>query len=124
MPGTNLGMTRPVAWPIAVALAVVGMLAGHSFGYRAAVPGAHTRKHLPASSGHDYLDHAPLIVRVCAAVALGFVAAVIGAFFGRERRAGLRISARSESISIRAEAGLGLVAPLLLVDAAAPAGVR
>jgi hypothetical protein len=125
MPGTNRGMTRPVAWPIAVALAVVGMLAGQSFGYRAAVPSAHAREHLLASSGHGYLDYAPLILRVCAAaVALGFVAAVIGALFGRESWAGLQVSARSGSISIRAEAGLGLVAPLLLVGAAAPAGVR
>lgn len=69
------------------------MLAGQSFGYRAAVPSAHAREHLLASSGHDYLDYAPLILRVCAAaVTLGFIAAVIGAFFGRERWAGLQVS--------------------------------
>jgi hypothetical protein len=34
------------------------------------------------------------------------------------------ISVQSWSISIRAEVSLGLVAPLLLVGAASPAGVR
>jgi hypothetical protein len=121
MPGTNFRMTSHLSW----SLAVIGMLAGYSFGYRAAVRDAHAREYLLRSSGHGYLDYAPLIVRVrAAAVALGVVGAVVGAFFGRERRAGLRGSARSGSISIRAEAGLALVAPLLLVGAAAPADAR
>jgi hypothetical protein len=80
-------MRRHLVWPIGLPLAMMGLLAGHSFGYRAAVPDAHAREHLLAASGHGYLDYAPLLVGVCgAAVLLGFVAAVVGAFFGRERR--------------------------------------
>lgn len=93
MSGTMLGMRRHLVWPIGLPLAMIGLLAGHSFGYRAAVPDAHAREHLLASSGHGYLDYAPLVVGVCAAAAvLGFVAAVVGAFFGRDRR--LRVQIR------------------------------
>ena len=41
-------MRRQLAWPIAVPLAVIGMLAGHAVGYRAAVPDAHERAHVLA----------------------------------------------------------------------------
>ena len=45
------GMRRWLAWPISVPLAVIGTLAGHSAGYRVAVPDVHERAHVLASSG-------------------------------------------------------------------------
>ena len=90
------------------------MLAGQSFGYRAAVPSAHAREHLLASSGHDYLDYAPLILRVCAAaVTLGFIAARHRRVLRARALGGPPSQPGSGSIATRAEAGLGLVAPLL-----------
>jgi hypothetical protein len=72
-------MRRHLAWPIALPLAVIGSLAGHSIGYRAALPAAHERDSVLASSGHGWLEYAPLIVGLCSvAVVLAFVAAVIG----------------------------------------------
>jgi Flp pilus assembly pilin Flp len=72
-------------------LAVVGTLAGHSVGYRAAVPDAQERAHLLASTGHNYLEYAPLVVALCLAlVALGFVATVLAALRGRDTAGGTR----------------------------------
>jgi hypothetical protein len=72
-------MRRHLAWPIALPLAVIGSLAGHSIGYRTALPAAHERDSVLASSGHGWLQHAPLIVGLCSvAVLLAFAAAVIG----------------------------------------------
>ena len=48
-------MKRQLPWLIAMPLAVVGTLAGHSAGYLAAVPDAHERSHVLAASGHGYL---------------------------------------------------------------------
>lgn len=71
-------MKRHLAWPIALPLAVIGSLAGHSIGYRAALPGAHERDSVLASSGHGWLQYAPLIVGLCSvAVVLAFAAAVM-----------------------------------------------
>jgi hypothetical protein len=79
-------MKRYLAWPIALPLAVIGTLAGHELGYRAAVPDPRAREHLLASSGHGYLEYAPLVVGLCsAAVFLAFLAVVAGSFFGRQR---------------------------------------
>jgi len=76
-------MRHHLAWPIALPLAVIGSLAGHSIGYRAALPAAHERESVLASSGHGWLEYAPLLAGLCSvAVVLAFVAAVIG----RERR--------------------------------------
>jgi hypothetical protein len=81
-------MKRYLAWPIALPLAVIGTLAAHSLGYRAAVPDAHAREHLLAASGHGYLQHAPLVVGVATAAALlGFFAAVLSSFLRRPTRA-------------------------------------
>ena len=75
-------MRRHLAWPIALPLAVIGSLAGHSIGYRAALPAAHERDSVLASSGHGWLQYAPLIVGLCSVfVFLAFAAAV----FGRKR---------------------------------------
>jgi len=79
------------AWLIAIPLAVIGTLAGHSAGYRAAVPDAHERAHVLASSGHGYLQYAPLFVSLCAALAaLGVVATAIAAVRGRDATGGAR----------------------------------
>jgi len=84
-------MRRLLAWLIAVPLAVIGTLAGHSVGYRAAVPDAHERAHVLASSGHGYLEYAPLIVALCVAIAaLGVVATVLAACRGRDTDDGTR----------------------------------
>jgi hypothetical protein len=78
-------MRRQLSWLIAVPIAVIGTFAGHSVGYWAAVPDAHERAHLLASSGHDYLDYAPLLLSICAAlVVLGFLASFLSSFGERE----------------------------------------
>jgi hypothetical protein len=77
-------MRRHVPWVTAIPLAVIGTLAGHAVGYRAAVPDDHERAHVLATTGHGYLEHAPLVVAVCTALALlGFAAHVWGALRGR-----------------------------------------
>jgi hypothetical protein len=82
---------RQLPWLIAMPLAVVGTLAGHSVGYRGAVPDGHERGRLLASTGHGYLEHAPLLIALCVAlVALGFVATVLAALRGRETTGGTR----------------------------------
>jgi len=78
-------MRRQLSWLIAVPITVIGTFAGHSVGYWAAVPDAHERAHLLASSGHGYLDYAPLLLSICVAlVVLGFVASLLSAFGDRE----------------------------------------
>ena len=78
-------MKRQLSWLIAVPITVIGTFAGHSVGYWAAVPDAHERAHLLASSGHGYLDYAPLLLSICVAlVVLGFVASLLSAFGNRE----------------------------------------
>jgi hypothetical protein len=85
-------MKRRLPWLIAMPLAVVGTLAGHSVGYWAAVPDAQERAHVLASSGHGYLHYAPLVLALCGALAaLGFVAHALAAFRGRETAGGTRI---------------------------------
>ena len=79
------GMRRLLAWLVAVPLAVIGTLAGHSVGYRAAVPDAHERAHVLASSGHGYLQYVPLVIALCVAIAvLGLVATVLAALRSRD----------------------------------------
>jgi hypothetical protein len=86
------GMRRHLAWPIALPLALVGTLAGHALGYRAAVPDAGAREHLLAASGHGYLQHAPVFVGLCsAAVLLAFLATVTRSFLGSERSRGVHV---------------------------------
>ena len=85
-------MTRHVAWLLALPLAAIGTLAGHSFAYRAAVPDAHERGQVLASSGHGYLVYVPLVVAIClAGLVLAFAAAVLIAFLGRSRAAAVEI---------------------------------
>ncbi len=85
-------MRRQLPWLIAMPLAVVGTLAGHSVGYWAAVPDAHERAHVLASTGHGYLDYVPLVLALCGALAaLGFLAHALAAFRGGDSRGGTRI---------------------------------
>jgi hypothetical protein len=71
-------------WLVAIPLSVVGTLAGHAVGYRAAVPDAGERADVLASSGHAYLEYAPLAIALCLAlIVLGFIAQALTAF--RER---------------------------------------
>lgn len=85
-------MKRQLPWLIAMPLAVVGTLTGHSVGYAAAVPDAHERAHVLASSGHGYLQYAPLVLALCGALAaLGFVAHTLAAFRGRDAGGGSRV---------------------------------
>jgi hypothetical protein len=66
-------MRRHLAWPLAIPLSVLGVLAAHWLSYRLVVPDSHAREHLLASTGHGYLMYAPAIVGISLAlVALGF----------------------------------------------------
>lgn len=84
-------MRRQLSWLLAVPIAVIGTLAGHSAGYWMAVPDAHERAHVLASSGHGYLEYAPLLVAICLTlVGLGFAASLVSALGGREASGGGR----------------------------------
>ena len=86
-------MERQLPWLIAMPLAVVGTLAGHSVGYWAVVPDAHERTHVLSTSGHGYLHYAPLVLALCGALAaLGFVAQALTAFRGHDATGGTRIT--------------------------------
>jgi hypothetical protein len=88
-----LKMERRLPWLIAMPLAMVGTLSGHSVGYRAAVPDAHERADVLAASGHAYLTYAPLLIGLCLALtALGFIAQALTAFRGHDATGGSRIT--------------------------------
>ena len=71
-------MRRHLAWPLAVPLSVLGVLAAHWLSYRLVVPDSHAREHLLAATGHGYLMYAPAIVGISLAlVALGFGHAIV-----------------------------------------------
>jgi hypothetical protein len=85
-------MKCQLPWLIAMPLAVVGTLAGHSVGYWAAVPDAHERADILESSGHAYLTYAPVVIGLCLALTgLGFVAQALAVFRGRKATGGTRI---------------------------------
>jgi hypothetical protein len=88
----HVRMRRFAPWLTAVPLALVGTLAGHAVGYRAAVPDSHERAHVLAATGHGYLTYAPLVVALCVAlVVLGFAAMVSAAVRGRAHAGSSRI---------------------------------
>ena len=94
-------MRRHLAWPLAVPLSILGVLAAHWLSYRLVVPDAHERGHLLAATGHGYLTYAPLIV----GVSLALIALAFGHAIVRE--------IRGESPGTKAPAWLvGLVPPL------------
>jgi hypothetical protein len=83
----DVAMRNRLAWLVAAPLAVVGIIAGHAVGYRAAVPDAQERAQVLASSGHTYLEYAPLAIALCLAlVVLGFAATTFRAFGGHAAR--------------------------------------
>jgi hypothetical protein len=72
------------AWLLGFPLAVLGWLSAHAVAYELVAPGAHERAHLLASSGHGYLEHAPLLAAAC-------VVLVAGGFFLRARGRRIRL---------------------------------
>ena len=94
-------MRRHLAWPLALPLSVLGVLAAHWLSYRLVVPDSHAREHLLAATGHGYLMYAPAIVGISLAlVALGFGHAIVREF-------------RGESPAMKAPAWLVGFVPLL-----------
>lgn len=94
-------MRRHLAWPLAVPLSVLGVLAAHWLSFRLVVPDSHAREHLLAATGHGYLMYAPAIVGISLAlVALGFGHAIVREF-------------RGESPATKAPAWLVGLVPLL-----------
>ena len=76
-------MRRHLAWPLALPLSVLGVLAAHWLSYRLVVPDSHAREHLLAATGHGYLMYAPAIVGISLAlIALGFGHAIVREFRG------------------------------------------
>jgi hypothetical protein len=63
--GLSLALTAP--------LLTMGLLAGHSLGYRWAVADPHARAHLLQESGHSYFDYVPLVL----AIGLTLIAAAL-----------------------------------------------
>ena len=85
-------MKRQLPWLIAMPLAVIGTLSGHSVGYWAAVPDSNERAHVLASSGHGYLAYAPLAIGFCVALAaLGLMSHALAAFRARETAGGTQV---------------------------------
>ena len=64
-----------MTWLLTAPLLVLGLLAGHSLGYRWTIPDAHERAHMLEASGHGYLEYAPLVVSVALTVAFVALAA-------------------------------------------------
>jgi hypothetical protein len=69
-----------LTWISTAPLLVIGLLAGHSLGYRLAVADAHERAHLLEESGHGYLAYAPLVVAVGLSLVVVAFAARVRAF--------------------------------------------
>jgi hypothetical protein len=61
------------SWLLTAPLLFIGLLAGHTAGYRWAVPDPHERAHALAGTGHAYGRYVPLVM----AVAVVLVAAAI-----------------------------------------------
>ena len=58
-------MRQRAAWLSLIPLLVAGQLAGHSLGYRVAIPDAHARADALAQSGHGYLGYVPVALTIC-----------------------------------------------------------
>ncbi len=78
---------RNVVWLLTLPLAVVGSQVAHSLAYRLA--SGDDVSHELASTGHAYLDHAPLALGVCAAlVVLALARELVGVVRGHARVTG------------------------------------
>jgi hypothetical protein len=76
-----------LTWISTAPLLVIGLLAGHSLGYRLAVPDPHARAHFLDTSGHGYLAYAPLVVAVGLSLVLAAFVAHVRAAVRQERMA-------------------------------------
>jgi hypothetical protein len=56
-------------WLLAAPLVAAGTLGGHVLGYRFALADSAERAQLLEGTGHGYLDHAPLVLGLCVALA-------------------------------------------------------
>jgi hypothetical protein len=61
---------RSLTWLVAIPLLLAGSQVGHVLAYRLLYPDAHLRLRQLLATGHDYLEHAPLILGLAAAVVL------------------------------------------------------
>jgi hypothetical protein len=61
---------RPLAWLLALPLAIAGSQAAHAASYALVEPHAHARADLLAETGHGYLEHVPLLLAACLAAAV------------------------------------------------------
>ena len=61
---------RLIAWLVSMPVIVAGVEAGHWLTYRLVYPDPYTREQALASTGHGYLDYAPLFFAVMGAIAL------------------------------------------------------
>lgn len=62
-------MRSCLRWLLAAPLVAAGTLGGHALGYHVALPAQAERAEVLAETGHGYLDHAPLAVGLCLALA-------------------------------------------------------
>jgi hypothetical protein len=65
------------AWLLSLGLLAGGVFAAHAFAYRLAVPDAERRHHVLESTGHGYLDGAPLVSLCITLVVVGFASRVL-----------------------------------------------
>jgi hypothetical protein len=80
-------MRHRLAWFSTAPLMVGGLLAGHTLGYRLAIPDAHARAEALAHTGHGYLAYAPLALTVClASLVAALVVRAVAAFKGKPTR--------------------------------------
>jgi hypothetical protein len=77
-----------LTWVLTAPLLVIGLLAGHSLGYRWALADAHERAHVLDATGHGYLGYAPLIVAVAGSLVVAAFAARVHAAVGSRRTSG------------------------------------
>ena len=66
-------MQGRLPWLLAAPLVAVGTLSGHVLGYRVALADSAEHAEVLAETGHGYLDHAPLALGLCLALAAAAV---------------------------------------------------
>jgi hypothetical protein len=78
-----MNLRRP-GFVLVLPLLLAGGLAGHWLAYRLVLPGGDERAHALASTGHEYLTHAPQFLALCLAlVALAVGGRIVAAARGR-----------------------------------------
>ncbi len=61
---------RRIAWLLSLALMAVGGVVAHMLAYRFVAPHPYARGRMLESTGHGYLEHLPLCLAICGAVAV------------------------------------------------------